>query len=114
MLKLDDLQSSKNIVDLLLSDDDGDCRLAEIGEHAVRGYNIDEDSRSEWKHTVDEAMKIAKQSTEHKNHPWPGASNIKFPLITDAAIDYASRTLPEIITAPVEIDVDCAVFVNVF
>ena len=97
MLKIEDLKSSKNIVDLILKEDNADCILAEIGEHAVKGYNIDEDSRTEWKETVDAAMKIAKQCTEHKNHPWPGASNIKFPLITDAAIDYASRTLPEII-----------------
>lgn len=98
MLKLEELKSSDNIVNLLLNKGSEEERLlAQIGEDCVRGYTIDEDSREEWKRTVDEAMKIAKQCTEAKNHPWPGASNIKFPLITDAAIDYASRTLPEII-----------------
>lgn len=97
MPTLDELKSAKNIVDLLEDDSDGKQLLSKIGMEAVQGYMIDEDSRSEWKRVVDDAMKIAKQTIESKDHPWPGASNIKYPLITDAAIDYASRTLPEII-----------------
>lgn len=91
-LTLDQLQASKNIVELLDNDD-----LLEIGTQVVRGYEIDEDSRAEWKETVDKAMLLAKQVMETKNYPWPNASNIKFPIITKAAINYASRTMPEII-----------------
>lgn len=97
MLTLEQIKSSDNLVNLLRDTPEGKSKLAEIGVQVYRGYEIDEDSRDEWKRTVDEAMKIAKQTTETKNHPWSGASNIKYPLITDAAIDYASRTLPEII-----------------
>jgi chaperonin GroES len=86
------LQTSDNIADLL----DG-SELQKIGDSVVRGYEIDEDSRSEWKKIVDKAMKIAKQVMEPKSFPWDGASNVKFPLIIKACIDYASRTVPEII-----------------
>jgi len=48
-----------------------------------------------YKHEI--AMEIAKQVTTKKNFPWPGASNIKMPIIARACIDYASRTLPEVI-----------------
>ncbi len=93
MLKLEDLQKSNNIAELL-----DDEQLHDIGRGVVKGYELDEDSRAEWKSNVDKAMEIAKQSmTQKKSFPWPGASNIKFPLIAQASIDYASRTLPEII-----------------
>jgi len=92
MPTLEQLQKSKNIVELL--DDD---QLTKIGAQVVRGYEIDEESRAEWKEMVDKAQDLAAQKSEPKNHPWPGASNIKFPIITKAAYNYASRTMPEII-----------------
>lgn len=92
MVKLEDLQKSINIVELLEKD-----YVSEIGEYVVNGYKLDEDSRLEWQQTVTKAMDIAKQKHEKKNTPWENASNIKFPLITKAAIDYAARTIPEII-----------------
>lgn len=92
MPTIEQLQKSKNIATMLDAQ-----QLCEIGQCVVKGYEIDEDSRKEWKDTVDQAMDIAKQVMEQKSFPWPNASNIKFPLITRAAIDYASRTLPEVI-----------------
>lgn len=91
-LSIAQLQESQNIVELLDED-----VLYSVGSTVIKGFELDEDSRSEWKGTVDKAMAIAKQVIEPKSFPWPGASNIKFPLITQASIDYASRTMPEII-----------------
>src|SRR5260221_631290 len=96
-ISIEKLRDSTNIVDLLYKMDDGESEIAKIGSQIVKGFKIDEDSRAEWKEVIDQAMKIAKQTTEAKNHPWPCASNVKCPLITDAAIAYASRTLPEVI-----------------
>lgn len=92
MLTLDDIRKSKNVAELL-----DERELTLIGSNVVRGYEIDEDSRAEWKAIVDKAMDIAKQVMEQKSFPWVGAANIKMPVITRACIDYASRTLPEII-----------------
>lgn len=92
MLNIEKLQSAVNIAELLDKD-----QLLEIGKQVVRGFEIDDDSRSEWKSSVDQAMDIAKQVMSEKSFPWPKASNIKFPLITQASIDYAARTLPEVI-----------------
>jgi len=72
-------------------------RLVDIGDKVVTSTQRDDDSRSEWKKQYEEAMKIAKQVVEEKNSPWPGASNIKYPLITSACIQYNARLLPEII-----------------
>ena len=91
-IDIDKLKESKNIAALLSEE-----KLFEIGQSVVKGYEIDEESRKDWKDTVDQAMDIAKQVMETKSFPWANASNIKFPLITQASIDYASQTLPEVI-----------------
>ena len=87
-----ELRDSINIAELL--DDD---KLSKISKQVIQGYELDEDSRVEWKETVDKAMEIAKQTTETKDYPWENASNVKFPLITQASIDFASRVMPELI-----------------
>ncbi len=92
MIELDTIQSENNLTHLL-----DEKQLAMIGQQVVNGYRADEASREEWRDTVEQAMSIAKQIIEVKNTPWPNASNVKFPLITMAAIDFASRTIPEII-----------------
>lgn len=92
MPELSVLQKAKNICELLSEE-----QLADIGQKAVEGYMLDEESRAEWKNIVDKAMSIAKQLTEPKNFPWPNAANVKYPLITQACIEYASRTMPEVI-----------------
>lgn len=91
-LDIDKLKSHTNIAELLTRDE-LHCIAAEV----VRGYEIDEESRSRWTDTVNEAMEIAMQIMEEKSFPWEGAANIKYPLITQASIDYASRTIPEIL-----------------
>lgn len=90
-LPLEAIKVSPNVAELLTKD-----QLHCIACEVIRGYEIDEDSRSDWKDTIKDAMDIAMQVMEEKNFPWPNASNIKYPLIAQASIDYASRTIPEI------------------
>lgn len=91
-LSLQELKTSDNIAELL-----DESELGHIGQKVLKGFQIDEESRSEWLERVDLALEIAQQTMETKNHPWPGASNVKYPLITQAAIDFAARTYPELI-----------------
>ena len=92
MLNLDELKDSDNIAELLDED-----QLREIGAQVVKGYEIDEASRCEWKDLIDHVMKIMNQKLEPKNTPWPGASNLKFPIILKAVLNYVARTIPEYI-----------------
>jgi chaperonin GroES len=107
MLTLDEIQDNDNLTPLFYEIDGGETKLASIGQSVINGYKIDEASRKEWKDTVDKAMDIAKQVMSEKNFPWPKASNIKFPLISEAAIDFAARVGPELI--PNDRIVQCAV-----
>lgn len=90
--RLLELHDDKNIAESLDEEE-----LNKIGAKAVREFNMDEESRSEWKFTLTKAMDIAKQTWQAKNTPWEKSSNIKFPLITNGAIQFAARTYPELI-----------------
>jgi chaperonin GroES len=83
-----------NIADGKLLDDD---MLQKIGAQARRDYDIDLASRSEWETRLDMALEIAMQTIKAKSYPFDGAANVKYPLITTAAIQFAARAYPAII-----------------
>lgn len=69
----------------------------EIANRVIEGYEIDKLSRKDWEDEAKLAMDAVLQKTEQKSHPWPKASNIKYPLLTTATLQYGARTLPAII-----------------
>lgn len=72
-------------------------KLTKIGVDAKKGFDSDEASRKEWLENTKEWLKIAKQVRETKNFPWPNASNIKYPLISTAALQFSARAYPTLI-----------------
>ena len=74
--------------------------LNQIGKDVVEGYYRDLDSRSEWEERLDESLKLAAQVTEVKSFPWENAANVKYPLLTTAALQFASRAYPALIPGP--------------
>ena len=89
---LDDLVYEPNIAELLT-----DEQLATIGSQVVRDFEVDLQSRSTWEKRTEQSMKLALQVAEAKNFPWPNASNIKFPLVTIAALQFHARAYPALI-----------------
>jgi chaperonin GroES len=71
--------------------------LQEIAQLVVKEYEIDENSRAEWKSEAEQALKFATQESEPKQYPWPKASNIIYPLITSASLQFNARAYPAII-----------------
>lgn len=84
---------SENIAPLLNKD-----TLTAIGQECRKGYERDKTSRSEWEKQNEAAMKLALQVAEEKSWPWPKAANVKYPLITTAAIQFAARAYPAIVS----------------
>ena len=76
-----------------------DEQLKKIGSDVVEGYQADEDSRKEWKTNLEEWTKTALQISDKKTFPWPNASNIKFPLLSTAAMQFAARAYPTLVPA---------------
>lgn len=87
--------SSPNLVSRI---DDED--LALIGDMVVEDFDRDKESRSDWETRMNTAMKLALQVCENKTFPWQGAANVKFPLVTIAAIQYQSRAYPALVSGP--------------
>ncbi len=71
--------------------------LVKIGHRVTEGYDEDLGSMTEWLGTVKDALELAKLKKEEKNTPFPNASNIKFPIITTACLQFAARTYPELV-----------------
>lgn len=90
--RLIDYAAMDNIATVLSEED-----LKKIGMRVVDEYKDDEKSREPWMKRNEDALKLANQLREDKSFPWPGAANVKLPLIADAAIKFASRAYPEII-----------------
>jgi chaperonin GroES len=74
-----------------------DETLNEIGDRVIRDFEIDWNSCNEWRELNDKGIKLAKQVAKKKSFPWENAANIKYPLITSAAMQFAARAYPEII-----------------
>ncbi len=84
--------ANKNLAETL-SDD----KLAEISNDCKTGFELDLLSCSEWHEDMEEWIGLAKQLREHKSYPWPGASNIKYPLLSTAAMQFAARAYPSLV-----------------
>lgn len=68
-----------------------------IGTEALAEYQIDLASCEEFHKKYDRAMSMATQETKPKTFPWVGASNVVYPLLTEAAIQFQARAYPAII-----------------
>ncbi|MFN7883650.1 MAG: co-chaperone GroES, partial [bacterium] len=66
---------------------------------AFEGFTHDLQSREEWDRHIDEWIKLAKQTIEPKTYPWPRASNVKYPLLSTAAMQFAARAYPSLVPA---------------
>ena len=106
-LNMDKLVSSPNIAELL-----DEHALNTLGERVVSEFNLDKESRSMWEQRVEEAMKLALQVAESKSFPWSGASNVKFPLITIAALQFHSRAYPALVPSGELVKIDHDVNTN--
>lgn len=71
--------------------------LNELGQRIKKGFEIDLQSREAWERCVDEWTKLALQYRENKTWPWPKASNVKYPLLSVAAMQFAARAYPSLV-----------------
>ena len=102
-LNLDDIVELPNIAEVL-----DEATINTISYNVWKGFEADKESRSAWEKRTEDAMKLALQVAEAKSFPWPGASNVKFPLVTIAALQFHARSYPVLINS--ETPVQCRVY----
>ena len=71
-----------------------DAQINELQSQVVDGYKLDLASRTEWEEQAERAMKAAKQKREARNYPFPNSSNVRYPLIATAALQFNARAYP--------------------
>ena len=74
--------------------------LVAIGEAVWATYESDRRSREGWMRRMQPAMDLALQVQKDKSFPWPNCSNVAFPLITIAALQFHSRAYPTLLNGP--------------
>ena len=91
-MDLREIAESTNIASHL-SDDE----LRTLGNLCKRGFEYDQESRSDFMDNLKDWQKLATLMRETKNFPWEDASNIKYPLITTAAMQFSARSYPTLV-----------------
>ena len=82
----------ENILDTLTEEERN-----KIGSDCKTAFEDDLQSRGEWESNIDEWIALAKQTKQDKTYPWPGASNVKYPLVATAAMQFAARSYPSLV-----------------
>jgi chaperonin GroES len=84
--------NSPNLCDRFTEED-----LKCIGSWAADRYRRDIQSRERWYNRNKAGMDLAMQVQKNKTFPWPNCSNIAFPLVTIAALQFHARAYPAIV-----------------
>lgn len=71
-------------------------RLSVLGQECVFGYEIDTRSRTEWEKRSKDFMDLALQRRKPKTFPWPNASNVCWPLLSQAVNEFAESIYPTV------------------
>lgn len=87
-----DVINSPNIADLFDEED-----LNTISSICLDDYKADIQSRQGWVGRNNAGMDLAMQIQKNKSFPWAGCSNIVFPLVTIAALQFHARAYPAIV-----------------
>lgn len=90
--KLKQYAKSINLIDSL-----GKDTVSEIAQQVMAGYDEDLNSMSEWLSDIKRIEALVSLESVKKTAPLPNSANIKWPLITKACYEFASRVIPEII-----------------
>lgn len=91
-LSLKEIIPCRNVAELLSQED-----LDKIAQQVIEDYKRDLESRGDWEIKNAEALKLALQIVEMKTTPWPNCANVKFPLVTIAAMQGHAREYPALI-----------------
>lgn len=91
-IKLETILESDNIAEKL---DEESLRI--IGSKAVEGFLSDLASRERWEKDLEKWTELALQISKEKTYPWQNASNVKYPLLATAAMQFAARAYPSLV-----------------
>ena len=84
-------------LDTNIAEDLDEEELTKLGSLCKKEFDADNASRKAWLDDTAEWLDLAMQIREQKTFPWPDASNIKYPLIATASLQFNARAYPTLI-----------------
>lgn len=78
---------------------DDDERLTKLSTFVTEGFETDIQSCRGWLDSNKEWLRLALLLRENKVYPWTGASNVKYPLLSTAAMQFSARAYPTLVPA---------------
>ncbi|MGL5734043.1 MAG: hypothetical protein ACRCYS_04175, partial [Beijerinckiaceae bacterium] len=73
-------------------------QIAKLGQEVCENYDRDLLSREEWEKVATKALRdIATVSRPQKTYPWPDASNVNYPLLGYAVMQFNARAYPAVV-----------------
>jgi len=98
-LSIEEILGADNLIELLPEQD-----VSKIGFRCLQEFEYDlasrrnpSDDSQDWEKRYDRYLDIAMQVRAAKTFPWPGAANIKLPILTTAAVQFQARAYPAIV-----------------
>jgi chaperonin GroES len=91
-LTLEQILKSENLAEIM-----DQKELDHIGQEAVDDYKLDKGSMKSWLDQMKDGIELAKLTKAEKTYPFKGAANVKYPLVTTAALQFNARAYPAII-----------------
>ena len=88
---IEEVTTSQNYISEL---DEG--KVSEIYKTAISEYEIDKTSMSDWLKGMRRGLGLASMMKTAKTYPFSNASNVKYPLIATAALQFNARAYPAI------------------
>ena len=100
---VESVTAGENLAEMLPED-----ALKKIGREAVRDYKDDKSSMKGWLDRMKSGIDLAKLVKADKSYPFDKAANIKYPLVTTAAMQFNARAYPAIV--PSDTPVKCKTY----
>ena len=94
-----DTSLSKYVNEVNIAEKLKDEKLEDISRQCADGFEADLRSRAEWEKNLETWTKLALQVKEAKTYPWTDASNVKYPLLSTAAMQFNARAYPSLVPA---------------
>lgn len=88
------VEHGANLASVLTKED-----LAKIAGDIIDLVDADKRSRSDWEKAYVEGLEYLGMKVEDRQEPWPGASGVYHPLMTEAVVRFQAQTMTEIFPA---------------
>lgn len=92
-----DISLRASIEEVNLASKFSEDQLRKLAEQVASGFEHDLTSRQQWEQEAKAWTDLALQVRTRKMYPWPGAADVKYPLLSTAAMQFNARAYPSLV-----------------